>query len=61
MSDTHQPGGGPGFTLEAAHARDQLKEVIYPPMPPREAPDFAALRRRVLEATRDARGHLGDD
>jgi hypothetical protein len=54
-------GQVPGFTVEAAHARDQEKEVTYPPRPPREAPDFAALRRRVLQATETARGELGDD
>lgn len=50
-----------GFSLDAAHARDREKEIIYPPRPPAETPDFAALRQRVLEASKDARGYLGDD
>jgi len=60
MSETSGTGV-PGFTIEAAHARDQEKETIYPPMPPQQAPDFAALRRRVLQATQEARANLGDD
>lgn len=59
---SEQSGSGtPGFSLDAAHARDREKELVYPPRPPAEAPDFAALRQRVLEASKDARGHLGDD
>jgi len=50
----------PGFTVEAAHARDREKTVVYPPMPADGAPDFDALRARVLKATERTRGNLGD-
>ena len=50
----------PGFTVEAAHARDKEKTTVYPPMPVAEAPDYDALRQRVLRATEETRGTLGD-
>jgi hypothetical protein len=50
----------PGFTVEAAHARDKEKTTVYPPMPIGETPDYDALRRRVLQATEETRGTLGD-
>lgn len=50
----------PGFTVEAAHARDKEKTTVYPPMPLKEVPDYDGLRRRVLQATQETRGNLGD-
>jgi hypothetical protein len=50
----------PGFTVEAAHARDKEKTTVYPLMPIAQAPDWEALRRRVLQATEETRGNLGD-
>jgi hypothetical protein len=51
----------PGFTIEAAHARDKEKTVVYPVNPPAGTPDFAQLRQRALEATERTRGDLGDE
>lgn len=50
----------PGFTVEAAHARDKEKTTVYPPLPVQGTPDYDALRRRVLAATQETRGNLGD-
>ena len=50
----------PGFTVEAAHARDKEKTTVYPPMPLEGVPDYEALRQRVLAATQQTRGNLGD-
>lgn len=50
----------PGFTVEAAHARDKEKTTVYPPRPAQEAPDFAELRARALAATQRTRGELGE-
>jgi hypothetical protein len=50
----------PGFTVEAAHARDKEKDVVYPPVPFKGTPDYDALRRRVLQATEQTRGNLGE-
>lgn len=50
----------PGFTVEAAHARDKEKTTVYPPMPVVETPDYETLRRRVLNATQETRGNLGN-
>lgn len=50
----------PGFTVEAAHARDKEKTTVYPPMPVAEAPDYDVLRQRALAATEQTRGNLGD-
>lgn len=49
-----------GFSLDAAHAADQEKRAIYPPRPAQTTPDFDALCARILEATTEARRHLGD-
>lgn len=51
----------PSISLDAAHAADRQKEITYPPRPPEGAPDFDALRARVLDATKQARQELGDD
>jgi hypothetical protein len=62
--DRHEPAIGmsqePGFTVEAAHARDKEKDVVYPPVPFKGTPDYDALRRRVLQATEQTRGNLGE-
>jgi hypothetical protein len=50
----------PGFTVEAAHARDKEKTTVYPPQPLEGTPDFDTLRQRVLKATEQTRGNLGD-
>jgi hypothetical protein len=50
----------PSFSVDAAHAADREKRVSYPPRPPHDAPDFAALRTRALAATQAARAALND-
>ncbi|WP_156092630.1 hypothetical protein [Rhodovibrio salinarum] len=50
----------PGFTVEAAHARDKEKTTVYPPMPVAETPEYETLRARALQATQETRGNLGD-
>lgn len=51
----------PSISVEAAHAADKQKEITYPPRPGAEAPDFEALRARVLAATKQARSELGNE
>ncbi|WP_153242369.1 hypothetical protein [Ferruginivarius sediminum] len=51
----------PPISVEAAHAADKEKAYTYPPRPPSGAPDFDAMRARVLEATKQARSDLGDE